>query len=118
MKAQLNEIKRLQKIAGILKESIEESDINQNINAIDSAVLKKYPTAKKQDLPDDTFEGYPALAYYVVGRVEGVAGIVVGHSEQDNKILYWEINEYDEPTNNLGLHNGEIVNGELVDTTS
>lgn len=119
MKAHLNEVKRLQKIAGILKESIEKVNINENIGDIDSAVLKKYPSAKKQEeLPADKFEDTPVLAYYTVRGIKGVAGIVVGRSEEDNKIIYWEINEYDEPTNNLGLHNGEIVNGELVDTTS
>lgn len=110
MKAQLNEVQRLQKIAGILKENIKE---NIDLTTIDSAVLKKYPNAKKQELPDDTFEGYPALAYYKILGVKGVAGIVVGQDE--NSVIYWETNKYDEPTNTWGEHNGEIINGELVD---
>ena len=79
--ARLNEINRLQKIAGIIKENVNEAPIMKpsaggNVKAeVDNVIKAEYPGARKIDdaLLDDLYvqDNYKSIAYYILKDLPG-----------------------------------------------
>ena len=110
MKSQLNEVKKLQKLAGILKEEENNSIDPTTISDIDSWVKMNYPTARTptpdevQDVSSYLGDGYEKL--YKVDKVDSsdsedeydeydntyVAFINVTKDEEGN-IVYYEVRD-------------------------
>ena len=126
MKSQLNEVKRLQKIAGILKEEQNNSIDPVTLSDIDSWVKMNYPTARTptpdevQDVSSYLGDDYEKL--YKVDKVDSsdsedeydntyVAFINV--TMEDGNIVYYEVRDdndypgdYEQGEGGYGLPNG------------
>ena len=104
MKSQLNEIKRLQKIAGILKESklaLESNGIGNKITQL----ISKYPgQAVDQDYAED-FSPYTSnlkIHYFGGQDYNGIKSIIDGQNSETGETAYWEIISDEEMDNPYG----------------
>ena len=102
MKKQLNEVKRLQKIAGLLKEEQNNSIDPATLADIDSAIKMNYPTARTPNPAEvEDVSAYLGSDYVKLYKVDS-------SNSQDDE----EYNEYDDTHVafiNLTMQDGDIV---------
>lgn len=93
MKTNLNEVKRMQKIAGIITEShLREAIENLDIDSTLSKLEKEIPgvTIKKQDIESDPEEGYDSVESYSI-EIPGLGG---GYGEDELYINVYNGNSF------------------------
>jgi hypothetical protein len=104
MKKQLNEVKRLQKIAGLLKESELKVESNGMGNKI-KKLISKYPGKPvDQDYAQD-FSPYTSnlkIHYFGGQDHNDIKSVIVGQDSETGETAYWEIMSDEEMDNPYG----------------
>ena len=102
----------------LLKESVNEApDGGNEIAMIDSVIKANYPSANKIDSDLEAGEGYEDIACYAVDPIGDprfpTVKVCVAKHIASGRVFVYELNDNDEPQNDRGESNGEIVNGQL-----
>lgn len=94
MKKQLNEVQKLQKIAGILKES--KLDPNEVKDLISKYPAKPLSGEFINDYSPYTYDLTDLKIHHFNGEDKnGIKSIIVGKNKETGKIAYWEVESDD-----------------------
>lgn len=110
MKQHIQEVKKLQKIAGILKENEEFSDSEfddlgiGDVEKIKELILTYKGKPVDPDFADD-FDPYTSnlkIHHFKGQNISGTKSIIVGKDPETGEMAYWEIKSDDEMRNPYG----------------